>query len=110
MIPLLGLIVGIIIGILIPYRVPAQYSTYVAVAILAAVDSVLGGIVANKEGRFNMKIFISGFFGNAILAAALAYVGDKLGIQLYLAAIFAFGQRIFNNFGKLRRYFIDEKD
>ncbi len=45
-----------------------------------------------------MKIFLSGFFGNALLAAGLAYMGDKLGIQLYLAAVFAFGNRLFLNF------------
>jgi small basic protein len=109
MIPLLGLIIGIIIGLLLDFRIPAQYSTYVAVAILAAIDSVLGGIVANTENRFKLNIFISGFFGNAILAALLAFVGDKLGIQLYFAAIFAFGVRIFNNFATLRRHYIDER-
>jgi small basic protein len=103
MIPILGLIVGIVLGVIIPYNIPQQYSNYVAVAILAALDSVFGGIASSIEGRFSMKIFVTGFFGNALLAAVLAYIGDQLGIQIYLAAIFAFGNRIFLNFAVIRR-------
>jgi len=108
MIPILGLIIGIFIGIFVPYNIPSQYSNYVAVAILAAVDSVFGGIAASLQGKFNMKIFLTGFFGNAILASMLAYVGDQLGIQLYLAAIFAFGNRLFLNFALIRRFVLNK--
>ncbi len=110
MIPLFGLILGLIIGILIPLHIPQELSTYAAVAILAALDSVLGGVCASMEKRFDMKVFLSGFFANSILAALLAFIGDRLGIQLYLAAIFAFGNRIFNNLGILRRYLINRHD
>ena len=109
MVPLLGLIIGILIGVLfIPINIPQQYSNYVAVAILAALDSVFGGIAANVQGKFDLKVFLSGFFGNALLAAALAYIGDQLGIQIYLAAIFAFGNRLFLNFAIIRRYILNK--
>ena len=103
MIPILGLIAGILLGVMIPVDIPFQYHSYVAVAILAALDSVFGGAAANLQGKFSMKIFISGFFGNALIAAGLAYIGDQLGIEIYLAAIFAFGNRIFLNFAIIRR-------
>lgn len=106
MIPILGLITGIIVGIFIPYDIPFQYHSYVAVAILAALDSVFGGIVATIQHKFSMKIFLTGFFGNALLAAGLAYIGDQLGIQIYLAAIFAFGNRLFLNFAIIRRHIL----
>ncbi|NLM72850.1 MAG: small basic family protein [Clostridiaceae bacterium] len=110
MIPLLGLIAGLIIGIFIPYHIPPEYSNYAAVAILAALDSVLGGLRSSLEGKFNIKIFLTGFFGNSLLAALLAYIGDKLGIQIHLAAVFAFGNRIFINFGNIRRRVLKIKD
>jgi small basic protein len=84
MIPLLGLIVGILIGILVPVHIPIEYSTYAAVAILAALDSVLGGLCASMEGRFDLKIFLSGFFANSVLAALLAYIGDRLATEFFL--------------------------
>jgi small basic protein len=55
-----------------------------------------------------MKVFLSGFFGNALLAAGLAYIGDQLGIQIYLAAIFAFGNRLFLNFAIIRRFVLNK--
>lgn len=108
MIPILGLIIGILFGIFIPYNIPQKYSDYVAVAILAALDSVFGGAVAAIQDKFDMKVFLSGFFGNALLAAGLAYVGDQLGIQLYLAAVFAFGNRLFLNFAIIRRFVLNK--
>ncbi len=110
MIPLLGLIAGLIIGIFVPFHIPQAYSNYAAVAILAALDSVLGGLSASLEGKFNIKVFLTGFFSNSLLAALLAYIGDKLGIQIHLAAIFAFGNRIFLNFGNIRRKLIKAND
>lgn len=108
MVPFLGLIAGILIGILIPYNIPYQYSNYVAVAILAGLDTVFGGIAATLQSKFDMKVFLSGFFGNAMLAAGLAYIGDQLGIQIYLAAIFAFGNRLFLNFAIIRRILLNK--
>jgi small basic protein len=108
MLPLLGLIIGIVLGIFIPYDIPAAYSNYVAIAILAAIDSVFGGVLATLQKKFNLSVFLTGFFGNAILAAMLAYIGDKLGIQLYLAAVFAFGNRLFLNFAIIRRILLNK--
>ena len=108
MIPIIGLIIGILIGIFVPYNIPQQYSNYVAVAILAALDSVFGGVAATVQGNFDMKIFLSGFFGNAFLAAGLAYIGDQLGVQVYLAALFTFGNRLFLNFAIIRRYILNK--
>ncbi|MFZ5352671.1 MAG: small basic family protein [Bacillota bacterium] len=103
-IPLLGLLIGIVLGVMSPYKIPLQYSTYMSVAILAALDTVFGGIRSSMEKTFNTQIFISGFFGNAILAALLTYTGDQLGVPMYYAAIFAFGIRLFQNFAIIRRY------
>jgi small basic protein len=39
---------------------------------------------------------------------ALSFIGEQLGLPLYYAALFAFGNRLFNNFGVLRRLLIDK--
>ncbi|MGI6113464.1 MAG: small basic family protein [Mahellales bacterium] len=107
LLPLIGVIVGIIIGLMLDINIPAAYSSYMSIAVLAALDSVFGGIRASIEKKFETDVFISGFFGNAILAAVLAYIGDRLDVPIYLAAIFAFGSRLFQNFAILRRYFLE---
>ncbi len=107
MIAVLGLLCGIIIGTRFPLQIPAAYSKYVALAALAALDTVIGGTKAGLQSRFDYKIFISGFLLNAVVAAAIAYMGDKLGVELYLAAIVAFGVRIFQNISAIRIMLIE---
>lgn len=108
MIALLGLIVGVILGIVLNISIPDKFSPYMSVAILACLDSVFGAVRATLSKNFQVDIFISGFFGNAVLAAALAYLGDKLGVPIYLAAVIVFGGRIFNNFAIIRRLLIEK--
>lgn len=100
---LIGILIGGVIGFLLPYTYNTAYSLYITIAILACLDSVFGGVRANLEDKFNIKVFLSGFFGNSILAAFLAYIGDRLGVPLYYAAIFTFGGRLFDNFAAIRR-------
>ena len=104
--PLLGLCSGLVIGMIMPFGIPLEYSKLMSVALLASLDSVFGGLRAGTEDKFNDTVFITGFFTNALLAAALVFVGDRLGIDLYLVALIAFGIRIFQNLAIIRRYFL----
>ena len=102
----LGVAVGIFVGMNSPLVIPAIFAKYMSVAILAALDSVLGGLRSSMEDKFDNLVFITGFFSNALLAALLAYLGDRLGLELYMAAIVAFGVRIFHNLAIIRRYLL----
>ncbi|SHK38450.1 Small basic protein [Paramaledivibacter caminithermalis DSM 15212] len=101
-----GIIIGLIIGFYVPIIFPMIYSSYTSVALLAAIDSVFGAIRASLENKFNSTIFVTGFIGNAIIAGLLAYIGDRMGVPLYYAAIFTFGSRLFQNFAIIRRMLI----
>ena len=103
-----GVAVGILLGVFFPYTYSPQYSLYVSIAILACMDSIVGGVRAVTEDHFDGVIFVSGFFVNGIIAAVFAYLGDKLGVPLYYAPIVTFGGRIFDNLAKIRRNFIDK--
>ena len=85
-----------------------SYSGYLAIAIVAALDSVFGGISSILNKNFDIKIFVSGFFGNAILAMLLTYLGEKLNVDIYLAAVIVFVGRMFTNLSIIRRYYIDK--
>jgi len=61
MFPLIGLIVGLLIGLLLDIDIPSAYSSYVAVGILAAIDSVIGALVANLKNTFDTKCSSQGF-------------------------------------------------
>lgn len=104
---IIAVLLGILLGILVPYNLSANTLPYVAVAIIAALDSVFGGLAANFHKRFNMNVFMMGLFSNAVLAVLLTYMGDLLGISLYFAVIVVFGVRIFNNLAAIRRMTFD---
>ncbi|MBI4277597.1 MAG: small basic family protein [Armatimonadetes bacterium] len=101
--PFLGLALGVLLGLLISVEIPLAYVKYTAIAILAAIDTILGGIRAQLEGRFDLAIFLSGFVANTLFAALLVGIGDLLGLDIYLGAIVVFSIRIFNNVGFIRR-------
>jgi len=104
---LLGSLIGILAGAFAPI-IPYTLSGYVAISIIAALDSVFGGIASTIKGNFDFKIFVSGFFGNAILSILLTYLGQKLNVDIYLAAIVVFVGRMFINLGIIRRYYINK--
>jgi small basic protein len=106
LLPLAGLLVGVLLGLVLNVNIGFDLSRYSAVAILAALDSVLGAVRAELDGVYNNRIFISGFVTNAIVAVILTFIGDRLGLDLYLVALITFGLRIFNNVALIRRHFI----
>ena len=85
---------------------PPEYARLLAVAVMAGMDAVLGGVRASLEGNYDTQVFISGFFINGILTAFLCYAGNLIGIDLYLVAVLIFGMRIFQNLGIIRRLYM----
>jgi len=107
----ISIIIGCIIGAIIGANSPVisyTYSSYLSIAIIAALDTVFGGIASVVKGKFDLKIFLSGFFGNSILSMALTYLGNKLNVDIYLAAIVVFVGRMFTNLAIIRRAYIDK--
>lgn len=104
---ILGCVLGAILGMKAPI-ISYTYSTYLAIAIIAALDSVLGGISSVLKKNFDLKIFLSGFFVNGILSILLTVLGQKLNVDIYLATIFVFVSRMFNNLTIIRRYYVDK--
>ena len=104
---LIGCILGAILGMNVP-MISYTYSSYLAIAIIAALDTVLGGVVAVINKNFDLKIFVTGFFTNALLAILLTVLGQKLNVDIYLAAIVVFVWRMLNNIGITRRYYLEK--
>ncbi len=98
---ILGIVTGM--NVIVPYAM----SKYIAVAILAFIDTVFGALVSNTQRKFSLTIFLTGFFGNALIAIALVFLGEKLNVDIYLAAVIVFSTRLFSNFSIIRRFYID---
>ncbi len=103
MLALFGLVVGALIAILTRPEVPTDLSRYVAMAVVAAIDSALGGTRAYLERTFNDRVFVIAFLFNAALAIFLVWIGDQLAVDLATAVVVVFGVRIFQNLAAIRR-------
>ena len=79
MIAALGLLVGVVLGLIFTPDVPAGLDPYLPIAVVAALDAVFGALRAYLEGIFDDKVFVVSFFSNVVIAAAIVYLGDKLG-------------------------------
>ena len=103
---IISCVLGVILGVNLP-TISYTYSGYLAIAIIAALDSVFGGISSSLRKNFDIRIFVTGFFGNAILAMLLTYLGEKLNVDIYLAAVIVFVGRMFTNLAIIRRHYVD---
>lgn len=101
---ILGILIGLLIGFFLNLSVPIEYTRYTAVIIIGILDALFGAIRAEvTKDHYNALIFISGLFFNILLAVGITLLGDKLGLDLYLAATVVFTFRIFSNVGITRR-------
>ena len=102
--------VGVSVMLRWPIALRVDYASYLSLATLAGMDSVFGGIRAGLDGRFKNDIFLSGFIVNMVLAVALAFLGDQIGVaDLYLAAVVTLGGRIFLNLSVIRRQLLERR-
>lgn len=109
-VPVIGVVFGFLIIYFIEASVPPYLAPYVSLAALAALDSILGGIRAGVEGKYHDDILLSGFIVNTVLAGGLAYLGDRIGVDLFLAVLVALGGRILLNLSLIRRYMLTERE
>ena len=84
--------------------VPGAYGQYLAVSCLAGFDTVCGGIRAGLEDKFRREVFVTGFISNVLIASFIAWFGEQIYINLFLAVALVLGARIFTNLSLIRRF------
>lgn len=101
----LALAVGIAAGVVFSPQVPEFVQPYLPIAVVAALDTVFGGLRAYLDDIFDAKVFVVSFVFNVLVAALIVWLGDQLGVgtQLSTAVIVVLGIRIFGNAAALRR-------
>jgi small basic protein len=104
LIPLVALIIGILLGIGTYFPIEGKVGLYLAMGVIAGLDSVIGGWRSALEGKFQNDIFVTGFVSNVLIACLLAFVGDRIGLDVYLAAVLVMCWRMFTNLSMIRRH------
>ncbi|HJP82227.1 MAG TPA: small basic family protein [Fimbriimonadaceae bacterium] len=106
LVPIVALLIGAAMALLLNRPLTGAVGQYLAVACLAGLDSVCGGIRSGLEGKFRNDVFITGFIFNILIAFFLAWLGDQIYIDLFLAVALVLGARIFNNLSLIRRFLL----
>jgi small basic protein len=104
-----ALVAGIILGLILQPTLPPLLAPYLPVVVVAALDTALDGVRARLEGGYHEGEFLVAFLSNALLAAFVVWLGDRLGFpELSIGIIIVFGIRMFQSLGSIRRYFFRE--
>ena len=106
MIPLIGLAIGIIVGVIWGPTAPTWLQPYLPIAVVAALDAVIGGVRATLDHKFSDRVFIVSFLSNVTIAALIVFLGDLLGVgpQLSTGVLVVLSMRIFANAAAIRRH------
>lgn len=105
---LIGILGGIILGLSLKLTIPIEYVKYSAVTIIVILDSLFGAIKSElSKDKYDHTIFISGLLFNVVLALIITFLGERLGLDLYLAVTVVFTLRIFSNLSVMRRAIIE---
>ena len=106
MIALAGLVLGIVVGLILEPTVPAWFEPYLPVAIIAALDAVVGAVRALFDGVFRDRVFVISFLSNVVVAAVIVWIGDLLGVgsQMSTGVVVVLTMRIFSNAAAIRRH------
>jgi len=102
--PIFALLIGVVLAFILKVpAIPGKEGLYLSIAALAGLDTVCGGIRSGIEDKFRNEVFITGFIGNVLIAWFLAWFGDQIYLNLYLAVALVLGARIFTNLSLIRR-------
>jgi small basic protein len=108
MIAIIGLVIGIVLGIVLDPTVPLALQPYLPMAIIAALDAVIGAVRALLDGVFSDRVFVISFLSNVVIASLIVFLGDLLGVggQMSTGVVVVLTMRIFSNAAAIRRHLL----
>lgn len=101
---------GVVIGLKTNLTYNPIYTVYISLIVLAIINTILNILVENSKKETSSKDCLVMLAADVSIALVLGFVGEQLGLPLYLAAIFAFGNSIYKNFRVIFNKFIVKKD
>ena len=90
-----GLILGIVAGLNLNIVYNPDYIVYISLTILAILNTIFNMLHENKAGELTIAKSIAFLLTDLLFALFLGFVGEQLGLPIYLAAVFAFGNNIY---------------
>ena len=96
---MIGVAMGLLVGYLWGPQVSPTVARYVAVWLVCCLDALIE--IAAVTGTRSLLLALAKLAANLILTALLLLISDRLGLELYLAALAAIGIRMFGHLDTL---------
>lgn len=90
-----GLILGIVAGLNLNIVYNPDFIVYISLVILAIFNTIFNMLHESKTGELTVVKSLAFLFTDLFFALLLGFVGEQLGLPIYLAAVFAFGNNIY---------------
>jgi len=105
-----GLVLGVIAGLNLNLVYSPDYAVYISLTVLAILNTIFNMLSENFNGE--LTPVKSGLFlaGDLAFALFLGYIGEQLGLPIYLAAVFAFGNNIYKNLRIMTDFLLEKYD
>lgn len=92
-----GIVLGIIAGLKLNVGYNPEYTVYISLSILAMINTIFNIFCENLKGEVKTIKYVILLVSDLVFALFLGYLGEQLGLPIYLAAVFAFGNNIYKN-------------
>lgn len=103
-----GVILGILAGINLNLVYSPEYAVYIALSVLAILNTIFSLLSENLNKELTViKSFVF-LIRDLTFGLLLAYVGEQLGLPIYLAAVFAFGNNIYKNINIIINFMLEK--
>ncbi len=103
-----GLILGIIAGLNLNLVYNPAYIVYISLAILAILNTIINILHDSKTTDLTIANSLVYLLTDLLFALFLGFVGEQLGLPIYLAAVFAFGNNIYKKLRLLVDIYLDK--
>lgn len=103
-----GVILGILAGLNLNLVYSTEYAVYISLAVLAIINTIFNMLTENLKGELTPIKSVIYLAGDLIFALLLGYVGEQLGLPIYLAAVFAFGNNIYQNLRSMTNFMLEK--
>ncbi|MGB4439777.1 MAG: DUF1290 domain-containing protein [Sedimentibacter sp.] len=103
-----GLVLGVIAGLNLDLVYSPEYAVYISLTVLAILNSIFNMLSENLNGELTPVKSLLFLTGDLAFALFLGYIGEQLGLPIYLAAIFAFGNNIYKNLKIMINYLLEK--
>lgn len=103
-----GIILGIVAGLNLNLAYSPEYAVYISIAVLAILNTIFNMLYENLEGELTPIRSAVLLAGDLVFGLLLGYVGEQLGLPIYLAAVFAFGNNIYQNLRSITDFMLEK--